>query len=222
MAESPPTRDSGITTSLPERPPLELRPGAREVLDVLRELGHAASLYEGALRALSTIAPPVSEWMAAYALRELLDELELAAGVGTKAPGLGVRTDALAERWRPTRTSDGTLDVTQAMIEAVDDFLEQHTGDAGRRRARSQLTIVGLDPVGREAPPVILQDRVRALMALRDDFNAILHGRPNPATSKFTAALDRLEGFLIAWLRPQPSADFADLDRFLEEGPPDA
>src|SRR5438132_1425338 len=88
----------------------------QRVAQPLRGLGRAAALYEGALRALATIAPPVREWMAAYAMREVLDELELAARVGSNTPGLGVRADALAECWRPTRTADDTVEVTQAMI----------------------------------------------------------------------------------------------------------
>lgn len=222
MTESNPVSEIRIKSSLQEPALLELRPAAREVLEVLREHGHAAALYEGALRALTTIAPPVGEWMASYAMRELLDELEIAASVGSKTPGLGVRTDALAGCWRPTRTSDGTLEVTQAMIEAVDGFLKERTDEARRRRARARLTVVGLDPIGREGPPVILQHRVEALMEFRDGFNAILHGRPNPAGAKFNTLLDRFESFLLAWLRPQPSEDFAELDRFLQEGPPDA
>jgi hypothetical protein len=217
-----PTSEIRIETSLPERPLLELRPAAREVLEVLRDFGHAAALYEGALRALATVNPPVREWMAAFAMRELLDELEVAARVGRGTPSLDVRVDALAAGWRPTRATDGPLQVTQAMIEAVDVFLTEHTDDANRRRARARLTIAGLDPVGREAPPVVMQDRAKALMELRDEFNAILHGRPNPADAKFNGSLDRLESFVLGWLRPQPSEDFAELDRFVQQGPPDA
>jgi hypothetical protein len=108
------------------------------------------------------------------------------------------------------------------MLQAVDAFVKEHTDDGSRRRARARLTIVGLDPVGREAPPIVLHGRVTALMESRDDFNAILHGRPNPAGIKFNAALSRFESFVLAWLRPQPSEDFSELDRFLQEGPPDA
>jgi hypothetical protein len=127
MVERELTSEIGVETSLSERPSLELRPVAREVVEVLRDLGHSAALYEGALRALATIAPPVRERMAAFAMRELLDELEVAARVGSKTPGRGVRTDALAERWRPMRAADGTLQVTQAMIEAVDGFLRDRS-----------------------------------------------------------------------------------------------
>lgn len=222
MSEVHPASDILIQTSLPERASLGLRPAAGEVLEVLRALGQAAALYEGALRALATIAPPVGEWMAAYAMRELLDELEVAARVERRTPGLGVQTDALTGRWRPTRAADGTLQVTQAMIEDVDDFLGNRTDDGRRRRARARLTVVGLDPVGRDAPPVVLQHRVDALMEFRDDFNAILHDRPDAAGTRFKASLDRFENFVLGWLRPQPSEDFSELDGFLREGPPDA
>ena len=57
-------------------------------------------------------------------------------------------------------------------------------------------------------------------MAFRRDFNSILHGRPDPAREALGLALDRFERFLLKWLRPQPSKDFAELDRFLQKGPP--
>jgi hypothetical protein len=222
MADSKPASGIGIETSLPQHLSLGLRPAAREVVEVLREFGHASVLYDGALRALATIAPPVREWMASYAMREVLDELEVAARVGSKTPGLGDRADTLAGCWRATRATDQSLEVTQPMIEAVDRFLKQHSEDKPRRRARARLTVVGLDPVGREAPPAVLRDQVKALMDFRDEFNRILHGRPDPADVAFNAALDHFESFVLGWLRPQPSEDFALLDRFLQEGPPDA
>jgi hypothetical protein len=222
MTEPKPATEIRIDAALAERPPLELRAAAREVLEVLRDLAQAAALYEGALRAVATIAPPVREWMAAYALRELLDELEKAARVDGKPAGLGIRTDALAACWTPTRAADGTLDASQAMLEAVDGHLREHTDDERRRRARARLTLLGLNPVGREAPAPVLDAGARALMDFRHDFNAILHGRPDPATAKFNPLLDRFESFLLGWLRPQPSQDFAELDRFLQEGPPSA
>jgi hypothetical protein len=83
------------------------------VLEVLRDLGHAAVLYEGALRALATVAASVREWMAAYAMREPLDELEVAvrvvsntrvwASAPTRSPRDGIATVSGRLPFRPSR-----------------------------------------------------------------------------------------------------------------------
>lgn len=60
---------------------------SREVLETLvRQKGRAAPFYEGALRALGDRANPVGAEMAAYALRELIQELERAVGGPREGP----------------------------------------------------------------------------------------------------------------------------------------
>jgi hypothetical protein len=123
---------------------LELRPAARAVSDALRGHGRAALLYEGALRVHAVLMRPAGAWMAAYALRELLEELEVAAHVGAKEARLGDQVDALATVWQPTRDQVGALRAEPAMLEAVDQLLKRRAEDAPQRRARAALVIKGL------------------------------------------------------------------------------
>jgi hypothetical protein len=74
---------------------LELSGRSREVLDVLaRQKGRPHCFYEGAQRALTDRANPVGAEMAAYALRELIQELERAAGLDDSSEDLSRRDRA--------------------------------------------------------------------------------------------------------------------------------
>jgi hypothetical protein len=161
-------------------------------------------------------------WMAAYALRELLEELEAAAHVGAKGPRLGEQVAELANVWRPTRDQDGILHAEPAMLEAVDQLLKRRAEDAPQRRARAALLIKGLDPVGLPGPPVLREKRTEALMDFRAECNLLLHQRPDEADQRLESLLESFEPFVLGWLRPQPSVDLPELDRVLELGPPDA
>src|SRR4051794_7161222 len=66
--------DDAVNLRLPQ-----LSSRSAEVLEVLaRQKRRPARFYEGALRALADLANPVRAEMAAYALRELIQELERA------------------------------------------------------------------------------------------------------------------------------------------------
>jgi hypothetical protein len=59
-------------------------------------------------------------------------------------------------------------------------------------------------------------------MDFRTEFNLLLHRKPDNADRQLDSLLDRLEPFVLGWLRPRPSVDLPELDRLLELGPPDA
>lgn len=214
-------RSSGDAVDL-RLPQLSSR--SREVLEVLaRQKGRPASFYEGALRALADRANPVRAEMAAYALRELIQELERAAGAPKNGPGIGDLLRAFRPKWEAAeRRSDdrGLVDNCDPAVFAVDRFLDQAKEGHLSRRDRAQETLSGLDPVQRVGPPDTEEERIEALLDFREEFNEALHGERPTDAEGFAPLVERFETFLLAWFQPRTFEDFTEIDELLEEGPP--
>jgi hypothetical protein len=223
--------DEKNSAGLPEPPddPSNLRFPAlnsrsQEVLETLaRQKGRAAPFYEGALRALADRANPVGPEMTAYALRELIQELERPVGGPQEGPKLGDLLGRFRAKWKsaPRRPDDrGLVDHCDPAVFAADQFLDD--ADAGHlsRRDRAQETLSGLDPVRRPSPPDTQQARVEELMKFRKEFNEALHS-PRP-TDVFAlgSLVEGFETFLLAIFRPRTFDDFSEIDELLKEGPP--
>lgn len=217
--ELPGSPDDSVNLRLPE-----LSGRSREVLEVLaRQKGRPDRFYEGALRTLADRANPARAEMAAYALRELIQELERAAGAPKKGPSLGDLLSAFRPKWEAAerRSYDrGLVDNCDRAIFAVDQFLDDAREGHRSRRDRAQETLSGLDPVQRVNPPDTEEGRVEALLGFREEFNEALHGdRPTDAEA-FSSLVERFETFLLAWFQPRTFEDFSEIDELLEEGPP--
>jgi hypothetical protein len=196
---------------------------SRELLETLdREAGRAGQFYEGALRALADRANPVRAEIAAYALRELIEELERAALAPAKGPTLGDLLAVLRATWEEAerRPGDrGLLDAGDPAILAVDRFLDDAARGHRSRRDRAQITFTGLDPVGREGPPDTHEARIKALLDFREDFNTELHGEDATDPAAFEAQVEGFERFLLDWLRPRTFTDFDAIDALPGSGP---
>jgi hypothetical protein len=200
-------------------------PRSQELLEtLLRERGRLGHFYEGALRVLADPSNPVRVEMAAYALRELIEELERAAVENpSKGPRLGDLVDQLRSNWGAADRNaegDGLLDPRDPAVLAVDRFLADADHGEKTRRNRAQTTIRELDPARREGPPTVTELRVERLLEFRDDFNEVLHRPEATAAAELEAKLLRFERFLLDWFRPQTFADFDAIDTLLDEGPP--
>jgi hypothetical protein len=199
---------------------------ARQLLGVLGDQDcDAAIYYQGVLRVLPDAANPVALKMAAYGLRELMEELEAAAGVTSKSKdrGLTERVRDLSEEWESAgRPVDGAADPDRAeILLAFDRFLIDFDESDKRRRERAKVAIAALDPARREEPPEVQDARADAWMGFRDRFNKVLHHGSKVTEADFRADLDSFESFLMRWLRPRTFADFDALDELLEKGPLD-
>ena len=212
---TPPAGASGLPSPTPR---------SRELWEtLLRQGGRLGHFYEGALRALGDTSNPVRVEMAAYALRELIEELERAA---VASPGTGPKLGDLVERLRSSwekadrnAQGDGLLDPCDLAVRAVDRFLADADLGEESRRNRAQTTIRELDPARREGPPAVTELRVERLLEFRDEFNGVLHGK-EAAAAELEETLRRFERFLLDWFRPQTFADFDAIDTLLEGGPP--
>lgn len=202
----------------------ELSSRSREVLETLtRQKGRPDRFYEGALRALADQANPVRAEMAGYALRELIQELERAAGAPKKGPSLGDLLSSFRPRWEAAerRPGDrGLVDHCDPAVFAVDQLLEDANQGHRSRRDRAQETISGLDPVQRLAPPDTEAARIEALLDFRKRFNEVLHGERPTDPEVFSSLVERFETFLLAWFQPRTFDDFSEIDELLGEGPP--
>lgn len=217
--ELPRPPDDAVNLRLPQ---LSSRSG--EVLEVLaRQKGRPDRFYEGALRALADRANPVRAEMAAYALRELIQELERAAGAPKKGPGLGDLLNAFRPKWEAAerRPNDrGLVDNCDHAVFAVDQFLDDAREGHLSRRDRAQETLSGLDPVQRVNPPDTEEGRIEALLEFREEFNEVLHGERPTDAEAFSSLVERFETFLLAWFQPRTFEDFSEIDELLGEGPP--
>jgi hypothetical protein len=197
---------------------------SREVLETLaRQKGRAARFYEGALRALADPANPVRAEMAAYALRELIQELERAVGGPKEGPKLGNLLDRFRAKWKsaPRRPGDrGLVDNCDPAVFAADQFLDNADEGHLARRDRAQEMLSGLDPVRRQGPPDTQQARIEELIKFRKEFNEVLHGSRPTDVSAFGSLVEGFDTFLLAVFRPRPFEDFSEIDELLEEGPP--
>lgn len=204
----------------PGRPSRGLSGRSQTLFEFLQPYGEASILYRDALRILDDDTYDTQIRMAAYALRELLEELEKSSGI--KRPSdLGNRVSTLREGWRkiaPTEGQDLSAvgDEAARMLVA---FFEQLDTDRKTRRERAQITLSGLDPSRVLGPPEVGKARTEALLAFRGRFNPVLHGGKSLARSEFLTRLEDFEVFLIDWLRPRTFEDLDEIDALLEEGP---
>jgi hypothetical protein len=203
----------------------ELSSRSREVVAVLaRQKGRPARFYEGALRALADQANPVRAEMAAYALRELIEELErAAAGTAKKGPTLGELVGVFRPKWEGARRraeDNGLVDPCDPAVFAVDQLLIDAYEGHALRRDRAQETLSGLDPVQRQNPPDTQAARIEALLRFRREFNEALHGERPTDPAAFQSRVEGFETFLLDLFRPRTFAEFDAIDNLLADGPP--
>jgi hypothetical protein len=193
--------------------PFELSGRQREVLDVLaREGDQAGVLYLGALRVLTDLENPTRLRLAAYSLRELLNDLHH----GPKEDDLPARVRRLREEWQITRQSEDS-----GFDETLTRFFGEFEQNYPQRRELVSKTIERLDPSGRKPSPAVSRARGDAWMALTKFFNKILHGNRQTTDDEFDAEFTKLDDFLLDLVRPSTFADLDQLDDLILEGPPD-
>jgi hypothetical protein len=193
---------------------------SQTLVELLRPYGDASILYRDALRILDDDSYETQTRMAAYALREVLEELEKSSGI-KKPADLGPRVSTLREDWMRIAPSAGEdlAAVGEEAARMLDAFVEQLDADRKTRRERAQITLSGLDPSRVLGPPEVGHARTKALLAFRGRFNPVLHGGESLPRSEFLARLEDFEVFLIDWLRPRTFEDLDELDALLELGP---
>jgi hypothetical protein len=196
---------------------------SQQVLASLARHRRAAHFYEGALWALGDRSNPVAAESAAYCLRELIKELERDAIAPTAKPRLGDLFKSFRRKWEAAdrRPGDnGLRDNCDPAIFAVDQFIGDAEAGHAAHRDWAQKTFAELDPVRRPGPPDTEKERIKRLLAFRDEFNHVLHGENPTDSEEFGSSVQSFETFLLAWIAPRTFEDFSDIDELLKEGPP--
>jgi hypothetical protein len=192
-----------------------------EVIRALDGQPNALALYRGALRLLADSDNPAAVRLAAAGVRELMDELQGAAGFETTAPDLLPRVRRLANEWevvRPAFAEGG--EQADGFGQTLDAFFAWFDAQPSQRQ-QAVATFDRLDPAGRNAPPVVGEARAAAWMSFRRWFNDVLHGNLEASEAEFGLELGRLEALLLAWLSPRPFKDLDRIDALLKGAPPD-
>lgn len=185
-----------------------------------------ADLYVGGLRVVGDGSNPAAVRLAAAAMRELLDDLSLFAGVAqSRGSSAAARLQTLRDRLdKPRRKVDvpepAAGDIA-ALVAVIDAFFREHDQHKGRRRRNAQQVIFGLGAAGPTASSDAVQPQVAQWMGFVSALNEILHGK-RIAHDDFKQLLTDFDEFLVSLLVPETFDDFAEMDRLIEKGPPDA
>jgi hypothetical protein len=189
--------------------------------------------YRGLLHSLHSPPFPNQHRVLAYQARELMDEAPkvmspYGATLPAKPPTFADLKKQLAEEYEnitsdlrqtPLESRSGQQKV-RAFLGFIEAWLlkaEQARADA-EKLARSH--ICGLEPG--PAPPggKALELAVRRWIALKGEFNAVLHGGAQRQVGDVRTLVSKLEGFFLHRIRPRPFENQAKIDEILQR-PPD-
>jgi hypothetical protein len=196
------------------------RGGDDGLVALLERRGDSARFYAGALRVLNDGGNPVRIEMAAYGLREMLDELEIAAGLTPSGSSLGARVRELKDAWAAAKhEGDGSLSSGQVKLtRKMGSFFTDFDRDYPSRRIRAGMTVRGIAPFERSWPPVVEREAADRLMALRKRLNKGLHRGDGLTRSQLLAVLDELETFLRGVMAPPTFDRFDEIDAIVARG----
>jgi hypothetical protein len=200
---------------------MPVRSTNQELVGLLDDKAGAVGCYLGSIRVLGDEENPSRVEMASYGMREMLDELEIAAGIAeNKGAGLGERVRNLKDAWAGAkRGDDGALQAQQVKLtKKIDDFFDDFDRDFPRRRLRAGMTIRGLSPVSRSWPPAVESRMAERLVEVRKRLNKGLHRGDGLSVGELGELIDELEDFLLRLFRPPTFEDFSEIDAILEQG----
>lgn len=200
---------------------MPVRSANQELVSLLNDKAGAVGCYLGSIRVLSDEGNPTRVEMACYGMREMLDELEIAASVEeNRGAGLKERVRNLKDSWAGAKRGDeGALTGGQTKLtRRVDDFFDEFDRDFPRRRLRAAMTVRGLSPVSRSWPPAVKNHMAERLYEIRERLNKGLHRGDGLNLAELMELIDELEGFLLRLFRPPTFEDFSRIDAILEQG----
>jgi hypothetical protein len=183
----------------------------------------AAELYVGGLMALSDPANPVALRMAAFAMRELVDELAKARNVrGVRGPNAADRINTLKKRVLglagPLQGNKPSLPQLKKLLQVLEEFFVKEEQLNPKRDNRYRMVLAALTVGGADAQPLVIEPQAEALSELSDAFGRITHGSDPARLREHIAGLETL---LLTLLTPPTFEDFGFIDELLAQGSPD-
>lgn len=208
----------------------------RSLAEKAAEIG---DLYECALRALSDNANPCNFFLAAHAIRIMMDRLPRVLNLPTLAEQgrLDDKVSALESKWNSAQKSNCYSD--GKWMGDIDDALRRSLQGLGElfrwrkeHRPKRRSVVSGLlrneDPSGLAVPPILEEKRINAeerevdaWLGLHDYFVRVAK-MSQTTMIEFQQCLDELEQLLLDTLYRQPSVDLSKIDAILGEEQPDA
>lgn len=187
-----------------------------------------AALYENALRVLHDAANSGRHFLAAHAVREMVNKLSSVMDLPVFADvgKLGDQVNALENAWTDGALRSGchnngqwsgTIDKRLAKwLGQVHKFFQWRRDSRPKRRDVAVKLFRHLDPAGLPLPEPLEKQRVDRWVELHDYFVSTAHRAPT-APEDFETRLQALEQLLLDSLFRQPSEDLSVIDAILKE-----
>lgn len=175
---------------------------------------------------LADTSNPAAVRLTGGAMRELMDEMALAGGLAQARPG-SIKNLVTALRVRASRRAT-LLRVDQPsaahvskLLDDLDAFFRDYDEVSPTMRVKARQVVTSLNASGPDSPEIILGDRVQRWIDFSGRFSAILHSSGIPDRLALESLVGEFEAFLVDWLTPATSDDYAAIDAMLAHGPPD-
>lgn len=213
-------------------PASELTRQGRMLVDALtrksRKSQRAVGMYMEARRAMVRNDSPESLHVAAYEVREFMNELPRALDVPVVSYGqLVEKVQGLIAAWKARSSKskclkdgkwDGQIDRNlRRLLGSITKFAKWVEEQVPSRSAEAALVVQKLAPTEHPFPGVLLKIRTDEWAELLQFFNGLTHHNSDPDPLEFTQRLETLERFLLDHLEPQTFADQSEIDRLIRE-----
>ena len=193
---------------------------------------HIAQLYECAVRAAVEEAVSGRIFLAAHAVRELMNELPAIFDLPklTSLPQLSNRVRELDRHWAAAVQSacraDGRWrgeidDPLRGLLQTLEEFFSWRKEQEGMKARSAAELLRKSDPAALSLPDSLYAQRASDFLKLLRYFNAVAH-LSDTSLEKFQVRLGALEQILLDSLYRQPSADLSAIDAILAEETTDA
>jgi hypothetical protein len=195
-------------------------------LSLLRKNSELAELYRCALRALRDVGNPGRIFLAAHAVREMMNQLPDVMDVPAPRSGdLGNKFNDILPTWQ--RAIAGGCYATGQWLGAIDEplrgflrrlqtVIEWWQESHRSHREAAAVLFRRMDPAFLPLPEQLEGLRINRWLDLRRYFNNTAH-REGTSDGDFESKLGVLEQMLIDGLYRSPSADFLRIDEILGE-----
>lgn len=174
---------------------------------------------------LADLSNPAAVRLAGGAMRELLDELALAASLLQVRPG-GLKVlvsklrDRAAKRATLLRVDQPSPAHVSKLLDDLDSFFRDCDDIYPKMRTKARQALADLSVAGADSAEMILQDQVERWLHFSGAFSRVLHHPQGADRRELEQLVAEFESFLLDWLTPETFDDFAAMDAFLAQGPP--
>ena len=195
----------------------------RSVFDILRENKgeRAARLWHFCFKVLQSLEHPEHISVAAYCLREVMDELALAPfdDLSNYISNLGLKWKPVEEAWTVIDSGEFDENVKSEILKFLRTCKEMFDKLDLRPKTRDQMARVveEADPSRIGLPTKLSRGIGDELANIRREVTQILHGKEIAGRSSFMETLERFEEIIISRYKPKTFDTQAEIDELIRE-----